>query len=110
MKKAAPVAQILSYLSFFFLGREGVPGQAGAPDLWMILIINSRYRERVRGRWLREDGSRNIPSVHVEPFTVDFDRRRRLPETTAEVGRRIECAYLQRVLEKYRGRTELCAR
>ena len=35
---------------------------------------------------------------------------RPLPEITAELTCRIECAYLKRVLEKYRGRIELCAR
>ena len=33
-----------------------------------------------------------------------------LPDITAEFTSRIERAYLQRVLEKYRGRIELCAR
>src|SRR5262249_23134920 len=47
---------------------------------------------------------------HDEPLTLDFDHRRPLPEITAEFTRRIECAYLQRVLEKYRGRIELCAK
>ncbi len=46
---------------------------------------------------------------HDEPFTLDFDPTRKLPEITAEFTRRIECAYLQRVLEKYRGRIELSA-
>jgi two-component system response regulator AtoC len=50
-----------------------------------------------------------IVARHDEPFTLDFDHRRPLPEITAEFTRRIECAYLQRVLEKYRGRIELCA-
>jgi two-component system NtrC family response regulator len=51
-----------------------------------------------------------IVARHDEPFTLDFDHRRPLPEITAEFTRRIECAYLQRVLEKYRGRIELCAK
>ena len=51
-----------------------------------------------------------IVSQHDEPFTLEFDHRRPLPEITAEFTRRIECAYLQRVLEKYRGRIELCAK
>ena len=50
-----------------------------------------------------------IVAHHDEPFTLDFDHRRPLPEITAEFTERIECAYLQRVLEKYRGRIELCA-
>ena len=51
-----------------------------------------------------------IVARHDEPFSLDFDHRRPLPEITAEFTSRIECAYLQRVLEKYRGRIELCAR
>ena len=51
-----------------------------------------------------------IVARHDEPFSLDFDHRRPLPEITAEFTCRIECAYLQRVLEKYRGRIELCAR
>ncbi len=46
---------------------------------------------------------------HDEPFSLEFDPNRKLPEITAEFVRRIECAYLQRVLEKYRGRIELSA-
>jgi two-component system, NtrC family, response regulator AtoC len=51
-----------------------------------------------------------IVARHDEPFTLDFDHHRPLPEITAEFTRRIECAYLQRVLETYRGRIELCAK
>jgi two-component system NtrC family response regulator len=51
-----------------------------------------------------------IVARHDEPFTLDFDHRRQLPEITAEFTSRIERAYLQLVLEKYRGRVELCAR
>jgi two-component system, NtrC family, response regulator AtoC len=51
-----------------------------------------------------------IVASHDEPFTLDFDHRRPLPEISAEFTRRIECAYLQRVLEKHRGRIEPCAR
>ena len=51
-----------------------------------------------------------IVASHDEPFTLDFDHHRPLPEISAEFTRRIECAYLQRVLEKYRGRIELCAK
>jgi two-component system response regulator AtoC len=51
-----------------------------------------------------------IVARHDEPFTLDFDQRRPLPEISAEFTRRIECAYLQRVLEKYHGRIELCAK
>ncbi len=59
-------------------------------------------------------GPENLPAQivarHDEPFSLDFDPHRPLPEITAEFTRRIERAYLQRVLEKYRGRIELCAR
>ena len=51
-----------------------------------------------------------IVARHDEPFSLEFDHRRPLPEITAEFTCRIECAYLKRVLEKYRGRIELCAR
>ena len=51
-----------------------------------------------------------IVAHHDEPFTLDFDHHRPLPEITTEFTRRIECAYLQHVLEKYQGRIELCAR
>jgi two-component system NtrC family response regulator len=50
-----------------------------------------------------------IVARHDAPFSLDFDHRRPLPEITAEFTHRIECAYLKRVLEKYRGRIELCA-
>jgi two-component system NtrC family response regulator len=56
----------------------------------------------------------NLPSQivarHDEPLHLDFDLQRPLPDITAEFTSRIERAYLQRVLEKYRGRIELCAR
>jgi two-component system, NtrC family, response regulator AtoC len=56
----------------------------------------------------------NLPSQivarHDEPFSLEFDTHRPLPEITAEFTCQIERAYLQRVLEKYRGRIELCAR
>ena len=52
-----------------------------------------------------------IVARHDEPFTLDFDHRRPLPEITAEFTRRIEDALpRRRVLEKYRGRIELCAK
>jgi two-component system, NtrC family, response regulator AtoC len=51
-----------------------------------------------------------IVARHDEPFNLEFDHRRPLPEITAEFTQRIECAYLKRALEKYRGRVELCAR
>jgi two-component system response regulator AtoC len=56
----------------------------------------------------------NLPAQIVarqdEPFSLEFDHRRPLPEITTEFTSRIECAYLKSVLEKYRGRIELCAR
>ncbi len=56
----------------------------------------------------------NLPPQIVprqdEPFSLDFDVRRPLTEITAELTARIERAYLQLVLEKNRGRIELCAR
>jgi len=51
-----------------------------------------------------------IVARHDEPFTLDFDHHRPLPEITAEFTTRIERAYLQRVLERFRGRIEQCAR
>ena len=50
-----------------------------------------------------------IVPQHDEPLTLEFDHQRPLPEITAELTERIEIAYLQRVLEKYRGRIEPCA-
>jgi two-component system NtrC family response regulator len=52
----------------------------------------------------------HIVARHEEPFSLEFDHRRPLPEITNELTSRIECAYLKSVLEKYRGRIELCAR
>jgi two-component system, NtrC family, response regulator AtoC len=51
-----------------------------------------------------------IVARHDEPLGVDFDHSRPLTEITAELTIRIERAYLQRVLEKYRGRITVCAR
>jgi two-component system response regulator AtoC len=50
-----------------------------------------------------------IVASHDEPFHLEFDHRRPLSEITTDFTSRIERAYLQRVLEKYRGRVELCA-
>ena len=50
-----------------------------------------------------------IVARHDEPFTLEFDHRRPLPEITDEFTQRIERAYLIRVLEKYRGRIDRCA-
>ena len=51
-----------------------------------------------------------IVARHEEPFSLDFDHPPAPPGDHGEFTDRIERAYLQRVLEKYRGRIELCAR
>lgn len=55
----------------------------------------------------------NLPDEIVarreEPFSLDFDHFRPLPELTDEFTQRIERAYLLKVLEKYRGRIDRCA-
>ena len=55
----------------------------------------------------------NIPpqivSTREEPFSLDFDDRRPLQHITDELTERIERAYLQKVLERYRGRIDRCA-
>jgi two-component system, NtrC family, response regulator AtoC len=51
-----------------------------------------------------------IVARHEEPFSLDFDLGRPLPDITNELTCRIECDYLKNILEKYRGRIELCAR
>ena len=50
-----------------------------------------------------------IVSTREEPFSLDFDLHRPLQEITDELTERIERAYLQRVLETYRGRIDRCA-
>ena len=50
-----------------------------------------------------------IVSTREEPFSLDFDLHRPLQEITDELTERIERAYLQRVLERYRGRIDRCA-
>ncbi|MGC8642946.1 MAG: helix-turn-helix domain-containing protein, partial [Isosphaeraceae bacterium] len=56
----------------------------------------------------------NLPPQIVphreEPFSLEFDHKRPLQELTDEFTQRIERAYLERVLEKYRGRIDRCAR
>ena len=47
-----------------------------------------------------------IVPLREEPFSLDFDQNRPLQDLTDEFTRRIERAYLIRVLEKYRGRIE----
>ncbi len=44
-----------------------------------------------------------------EPFSLEFDHERPLLELTDELTRRVEKAYLVRVLEKYRGRIDQSA-
>jgi two-component system, NtrC family, response regulator AtoC len=51
-----------------------------------------------------------IVARHEAPLSLDFDLGRPLPDITNELTGQIECAYLKSVLEKYRGRIELCAR
>ncbi len=55
----------------------------------------------------------NIPpqivSTREEPFSLDFDLRRPLQAITDELTERIERAYLERILERYRGRIDRCA-
>jgi two-component system NtrC family response regulator len=50
-----------------------------------------------------------IVATREEPFTLEFDQRRPLQDITDELTERIERAYLQRVLERYRGRIDRCA-
>ena len=51
----------------------------------------------------------HIVSTREEPFSLDFDLHRPLQEITDELTERVERAYLQRVLEQYRGRIDRCA-
>ena len=50
-----------------------------------------------------------IVSSREEPFNLDFDLQRPLQSITDELTERVERAYLQRVLERYRGRIDRCA-
>ena len=50
-----------------------------------------------------------IVSTREEPFSLDFDLHRPLQSITDELTERVERAYLQRVLERYRGRIDRCA-
>ena len=58
-------------------------------------------------------GPENLPahlvSTREEPFTLDFDLQRPLTAITDELTERVERAYLERVLERYRGRIDRCA-
>ena len=51
----------------------------------------------------------HIVSTREEPFTLEFDLQRPLQSITDELTERIERAYLQRILERYRGRVDRCA-
>jgi len=55
----------------------------------------------------------NLPpqviSTREEPFSLDFDLHRPLQAITDEVTERVERAYLQRVLTRYRGRIDRSA-
>jgi two-component system response regulator AtoC len=51
-----------------------------------------------------------IVPLREEPFRLEFDHSRPLQELTDEFTERIERAYLIRVLEKYRGRIDRCAK
>ena len=50
-----------------------------------------------------------VVSTREEPFSLDFDLHRPLQAITEELTERVERAYLQRVLERYRGRIDRCA-
>jgi two-component system NtrC family response regulator len=56
----------------------------------------------------------NLPAQVVstceEPFSLEFDLQRPLQAITDELTERIERAYLQRVLERFRGRIDHCAK
>ncbi len=51
-----------------------------------------------------------IVSTREEPFSLDFDIQRQLQTITDELTERVERAYLQRVLERYDGRVDRCAK
>jgi two-component system response regulator AtoC len=50
-----------------------------------------------------------VVSTREEPFSLDFDLHRPLQSITEELTERVERAYLQRVLSRYRGRIDRCA-
>src|SRR5205085_7281369 len=50
-----------------------------------------------------------VVSTREEPFSLEFDLHRPLQAITDELTERIERAYLQRVLERHRGRIDRCA-
>ncbi len=50
-----------------------------------------------------------IVATREEPFCLDFDHRRPLQAITDELTERIERVYLERVLDRHRGRIDRCA-
>ena len=52
----------------------------------------------------------HLVSTREEPFSLEFDLHRPLQAITDELTERIERAYLQRVLERHRGRIDRCAK
>jgi two-component system NtrC family response regulator len=50
-----------------------------------------------------------IIATREEPFSLDFDLQRPLQAITEELTERVERAYLERVLERFRGRIDRCA-
>ena len=50
-----------------------------------------------------------VVAIHQEPFGLDFDLRRPLQTITDELTERIERVYLERVLDRHRGRVDRCA-
>ncbi len=51
----------------------------------------------------------HLIATHEVPFALNFDLARELPQITDELTAQIEKAYLERVLEQYRGRIDRCA-
>ena len=51
-----------------------------------------------------------IVPTREEPFSLDFDERRPLQDITDELTERVERAYLEKVLERFRGRIDRCAK
>ena len=50
-----------------------------------------------------------VVSTREEPFSLDFDLERPLQSITDELTERLERAYLERVLDRFRGRIDRCA-
>ena len=53
--------------------------------------------------------TKRFVSTREEPFNLEFDLQRPLQAITDEVTECVERVYLQKVLEKYRGRIDRCA-